>query len=171
MTPLGSGQEVGRSCHLLEFRGTTILLDCGIHPGYDGLNGLPYFDRLEPENVDVLLITHFHLDHAASLPHFTERTGFKGRIFMTHPTKAVTRLLLGDYLRLMMMKKSSGPKPDASDGNPDSDVLYTEAELQSCVDKIELIDYHQTISLNPFFPFTHLLYNDGRKPRVLANWG
>ena len=148
MTPLGSGQEVGRSCHLLEFRGTTILLDCGIHPGYDGLNGLPYFDRLEPENVDVLLITHFHLDHAASLPHFTERTGFKGRIFMTHPTKAVTRLLLGDYLRLMMMKKSSGPKPDASDGNPDSDVLYTEAELQSCVDKIELIDYHQTISLN-----------------------
>ena len=33
ITPLGSGQEVGRSCHLLQFRETTILLDCGIHPG------------------------------------------------------------------------------------------------------------------------------------------
>ena len=31
--------------------------------------------------------------------------------------------------------------------SPD-DVLYTEAELQSCVDKIELIDYHQTIDLD-----------------------
>jgi cleavage and polyadenylation specificity factor subunit 3 len=140
ITPLGSGQEVGRSCHLLEFRGQTILLDCGIHPGYEGLNGLPFFDRVDPETVDVLLISHFHLDHAASLPYFTERTGFKGRIFMTHPTKAVIRLLLSDYLRLMAMRKG---KTDDS-----ADVLYTEAELQSCVDKIELIDYHQTISLS-----------------------
>jgi len=140
ITPLGAGQEVGRSCHLLEFRGLTILLDCGIHPGYDGMSGLPFFDRLDPEKVDVLLITHFHLDHAASLPYFSERTGFKGRIFMTHPTKAVMRLLLGDYLRLMNMKAAPG-------SNKADDVLYTEEELQSCVEKVELIDYHQVVSL------------------------
>ncbi|KAL7481201.1 hypothetical protein ACHAW6_006879 [Cyclotella cf. meneghiniana] len=147
ITPLGSGQEVGRSCHLLTFRSTTVLLDCGIHPGYDGMAGLPFFDRVDPEQVDVLLITHFHLDHAASLPYFTERTGFRGRVFMTHPTKAVIRLLLGDYLKLMAMKRGGGGNIKNEDGH-DSDVLYTEAELQSCVDKIELIDYHQTIDLN-----------------------
>lgn len=40
--------------------------------------------------VDLILISHFHLDHAASLPYFTEKVGggsFKGRIFATHPTK------------------------------------------------------------------------------------
>merc|ERR1739848_980446 len=105
ITPLGSGQEVGRSCHLLKFLNTTILLDCGIHPGYEGVHGLPYFDTIDPESVDVLLISHFHLDHAASLPYFTERTGFNGRIFMTHPTKAVIRLLLGDYLRLINIQQ------------------------------------------------------------------
>lgn len=136
ITPLGSGQEVGRSCHLLEFRGMTIMLDCGIHPGYDGMNGLPFFDPVEPDQIDVVLITHFHLDHAASLPYLTERTSFRGRIFMTHPTKAVIRLLLGDYLRLLQMKNA---KPE--------DVLYTEAELQSCMDKIELIDYHTTVTV------------------------
>jgi len=136
ITPLGSGQEVGRSCHLLEFRGLTILLDCGIHPGYEGMNGLPYLDRIEPSQVDILLITHFHLDHAATLPYFTERTSFKGRIFMTHPTKAVLRLLLGDFLRLLQMKNA---KPE--------DVLYTESELSSCMDKVELIDYHQTVQI------------------------
>jgi len=135
-TPLGAGQEVGRSCHVLEFRGMNILLDVGIHPGYDGLNGLPYLDRIEPDQIDLILITHFHLDHAASLPYFTERTSFKGRIFMTHPTKAVMRLLLGDYLRLMQMKNV---KPE--------DTLYTEADLLSCLDKVELIDYHTTVTV------------------------
>lgn len=136
ITPLGAGQEVGRSCHVLEFRGMTILLDCGIHPGYEGMNGLPFLDRVEPERIDVLLITHFHLDHAASLPYLTERTGFRGRIFMTHPTKAVLRLLLGDYLRLLQMRNA---KPE--------DVLYTEAELQSCIEKIELMDFHQNVTV------------------------
>ena len=67
---------------------------------------------------------------------------------MTHPTKAVTRLLLGDYIRLMAMKKSS---TNADEKDPD--VLYTEAELQACIDKIELIDYHQTISLGKGLKF------------------
>jgi cleavage and polyadenylation specificity factor subunit 3 len=136
ITPLGAGQEVGRSCHVVEFRGHTLMLDIGIHPGYDGFNGLPFLDRVDPESVDVLLITHFHLDHAASLPYLTERTGFKGRIFMTFPTKAVLRLLLGDYLRLLQMRNS---KPE--------DMLYTEAELINCLNKVELIDYHTTVNL------------------------
>jgi len=139
ITPLGSGQEVGRSCHLLEFRGHTLMLDCGIHPGYEGLHGLPYFDNIEPSEVDVLLITHFHLDHAASLPHFTEKTGFKGEIYMTHPTKAVMRLLLGDYLRLMSMKNAQSAGDDGQ--------LYTEVDLANCLSKIKLIDFHQVIHL------------------------
>ncbi len=136
ITPLGSGQEVGRSCHLLQFRDMTIMLDIGIHPGYDGINGLPFLDQVEPDQIDVLLVTHFHLDHAASLPYLTERTSFKGRIFMTHPTKAVTRLLLGDYYRLLQMKNAKA-----------EDVLWTDKDLQSCMDKIELIDYHTTVTV------------------------
>ena len=91
---------------------------------------------------------------------------------MTHPTKAVVRLLLGDYLRLMAMKKTSShssANANATNANDDNnstnnntknnnnntnnDVLYTEAELQSCVDKIELIDFHQTISLSKGLQF------------------
>lgn len=136
ITPLGSGQEVGRSCHLLQFCDMTILLDIGIHPGYEGINGLPYLDQVEPDQIDVLLVTHFHLDHVASLPYLTEKTSFKGRIFMTHPTKAVTRLLLGDYYRLLQMKNAK-----------EEDVLWTDSDLSACMDKIELIDYHTTITV------------------------
>jgi cleavage and polyadenylation specificity factor subunit 3 len=108
------------------------MLDCGIHPGYSGHDGLPFFDRIECSSVELLLITHFHLDHAAALPYFTERTGFSGRIFCTHPTKAVLKLLLTDYIRLM----------DSAD-TPEADRLYTMPELTACLAKIELIDYHE----------------------------
>ena len=35
--PLGGGQEVGRSCILLKYRGRTVMLDCGNHPGREGM--------------------------------------------------------------------------------------------------------------------------------------
>ncbi|RZB76248.1 Cleavage and polyadenylation specificity factor subunit 3-I [Glycine soja] len=60
---------------------------------------LPYFDEIDPSIVNVLLITHFHLDHAASLPYFLEKTTFRGRVFMTYTTKAIYKLLLSDFVK------------------------------------------------------------------------
>ncbi|CAM9175745.1 unnamed protein product [Chrysoparadoxa australica] len=136
--PLGAGNEVGRSCIVVKYMGKTIMLDCGVHPGYNGMACLPFFDEVEPEEVDLLLITHFHLDHAAALPYLTEKTGFKGRqlhflcrIFMTHPTKAVMRMLLADYIKLVNVTTE--------------DTLYDEKDLAACIEKIELIDFHQVL--------------------------
>ena len=67
ITPLGAGQEVGRSCIFLEFKGKKILLDLGIHPAYTGLDSLPFIDEIDPKEVDLLLISHFHLDHCGML--------------------------------------------------------------------------------------------------------
>jgi cleavage and polyadenylation specificity factor subunit 3 len=64
------------------------MLDCGLHPGLQGLAALPFFDEIDPESVDLLLVSHFHIDHAASVPYFMQKTNFKGRVFMTHPTRA-----------------------------------------------------------------------------------
>ena len=42
----------------------------------------------------------FHLDHIASLPYLTEKTNFKGKVFMTHASKAIGLLLIKDYVRV-----------------------------------------------------------------------
>lgn len=131
VTPLGSGSEVGRSCVVMRFRGKNIMFDCGIHPAYNGLGSLPYFDEVEPESIDLLLITHFHLDHCGALPYFLEKTGFKGDCFMTHPTKAIYKLTLADYLKV-------------SHVNTDES-LYEERDLVKSFEKIKIIDYHQEI--------------------------
>ncbi len=58
--------------------------------------------------MDLVLVTHFHLDHCGGLPWFLEHTTFKdgrpgrpkGRVFMTHATKSIYRLILKDYVRV-----------------------------------------------------------------------
>ncbi|XP_011016589.1 PREDICTED: cleavage and polyadenylation specificity factor subunit 3-I-like [Populus euphratica] len=63
LTPLGAGNEVGRSCVYMSFKGKTVLFDCGIHPAYSGMAALPYFDEIDPSTIDVLLVTQYVFHH------------------------------------------------------------------------------------------------------------
>ena len=137
---LGAGNEVGRSCHILQYKGKTIMLDAGVHPAYQGMASLPFYDDFDLSTVDILLISHFHLDHAASLPYVMQRTNFKGRVFMTHPTKAIYRWLLRDFVRVTSIGENSILDKD--------DNLYTDEDLVESFDKIETIDYHSTVDVN-----------------------
>ena len=42
----------------------------------------------------------FHLDHASALPYVLAKTNFRGRVFMTHPTKAIYKWLIQDSVRV-----------------------------------------------------------------------
>lgn len=127
--PLGAGQEVGRSCLVIEFKGRKILLDCGIHPGLNGMDALPFVDSIDAEEIDLLLVSHFHLDHCGALPWFLMKTTFKGRCFMTHATKAIYRWLLADYIKVCNISADQ--------------MLYTEQDLEDSMEKIEMINFHE----------------------------
>ncbi|XP_065081556.1 cleavage and polyadenylation specificity factor 73 [Ochlerotatus camptorhynchus] len=127
--PLGAGQEVGRSCIMLEFKGKKIMLDCGIHPGLSGMDALPFVDLIEADEVDLLFISHFHLDHCGALPWFLQKTSFKGRCFMTHATKAIYRWMLSDYIKVSNISTEQ--------------MLYSETDLEASMEKIETINFHE----------------------------
>lgn len=78
VTLLGAGQEVGRSCCVLQYRGITVVCDAGpyinitspiplqvnalllgIHPAHSGMASLPFVDELDWSTVDALLITQY----------------------------------------------------------------------------------------------------------------
>ena len=99
------------------------MLDCGCHPGREGSDSL-FFDSIDVD-IDLILITHFHIDHCAALPYF-QTDSFQGTHLLTHATKAVMKLLLADNIRL---NNRSSSRP-----------LYTDQELTSFIDKIETID-------------------------------
>ncbi|KDQ27591.1 hypothetical protein PLEOSDRAFT_27952 [Pleurotus ostreatus PC15] len=142
VTLLGAGQEVGRSCCVLQYRGKTIVCDAGVHPAYSGMASLPFVDELDWSTVDALLITHFHLDHAAALTYITEKTNFrdgKGKVYMTHPTKAVHKFMMQDFVR---MSSSS------------SDALFSPLDMQMSLSSIIPISAHQLITPCPGVSFT-----------------
>lgn len=133
ITPLGAGQEVGRSCIIISYLDKTIMMDCGIHPGYQGHASLPFLDQVDLEKVDVMLITHFHLDHCAAVPFVVGHTNFKGRIFMTHPTKAIAHTLLKDFVKL---------------NSSSSNKLYSDKDVEAATKRTEVIDFQQTIDVD-----------------------
>ncbi|XP_065321633.1 cleavage and polyadenylation specificity factor subunit 3-like isoform X2 [Gordionus sp. m RMFG-2023] len=132
--PLGAGQEVGRSCIIIEFKGKKIMLDCGIHPGLMGMDALPYVDFIDADEIDLLLVSHFHLDHCGALPWFLEKTTFRGRCFMTHASKAIYRWLLSDYVRVSASTQEQ--------------MLFTEEDLEKSTHKIETINFHEEKEVN-----------------------
>ncbi|KAH7321085.1 endoribonuclease YSH1 [Stachybotrys elegans] len=147
---LGGGNEVGRSCHIVQYKGKTVMLDAGQHPAYDGLAALPFYDDFDLSTVDVLLISHFHIDHAASLPYVLAKTNFRGRVFMTHPTKAIYRWLIQDSVRV-----------GNTSSNPTSQPVYTEQDHLNTFPQIEAIDYHTTHTISSIritpYPAGHVL--------------
>ncbi|CAM1504181.1 Fc.00g017720.m01.CDS01 [Cosmosporella sp. VM-42] len=147
---LGGGNEVGRSCHIIQYKGKTVMLDAGQHPAYVGLAALPFYDDFDLSTVDVLLISHFHVDHAASLPYVLAKTNFRGRVFMTHPTKAIYKWLIQDSVRV-----------GNTSSNPTSQPVYTEQDHLNTFPQIEAIDYHTTHTISSIritpYPAGHVL--------------
>lgn len=92
----GAAGQVTGSCHILRLGGHTVLLDCGMIQGGDeaeqGNRGRFPF---EPSEIDAVVLSHAHLDHAGRLPLLVKR-GFTGTIHCQNATAALMRILLMD---------------------------------------------------------------------------
>jgi KH/beta-lactamase-domain protein len=100
LTVLGGAQEVGRSCFLLKTRESSVLLDCGIHPGSNRpFESFPRFDspEFEIDSLDAVVISHAHLDHCGLVP-FLFKYGYDGPVYCSAPTSNLMTMLQLDYL-------------------------------------------------------------------------
>ncbi|NYZ78084.1 MBL fold metallo-hydrolase, partial [Candidatus Micrarchaeota archaeon] len=99
---LGGAREVGRSSILVETqsgsRTKRILLDCGIKLEEDEEEH-PLLEEKQMRSLDAVALTHAHLDHSGFLPALYE-AGFRGKTYLTKPTRDLIQVLLADYLRI-----------------------------------------------------------------------
>lgn len=97
---LGAAETVTGSKHLLKTPGLSILIDCGLFQGIKSLREKNWEKLLvDPSDIDVMILTHAHLDHCGYIP-LLIRQGFKGKIYMTEPTKDLTELILLDSAKI-----------------------------------------------------------------------
>lgn len=124
----GAGTVTG-SKFMVEHNGFNILVDCGM---FQGIKALRELNRellpVNPVEIDVVLLTHGHLDHCGWLPVLV-KNGFKGKIYCTAPTKQITRLILADSAKIQEEEAEKANKEHYSKHNP-ALPLYTVEEAE-----------------------------------------
>ncbi|KAG7221668.1 hypothetical protein INR49_000035 [Caranx melampygus] len=139
VTPLGAGQDVGRSCILVSIGGKNIMLDCGMHMGYND-DTIPRLFLHNPERTPDRL---FGLCDHQPLPlgplwcsaYMSEMVGYDGPIYMTHPTKAICPILLEDFRKITVDKKGETN-------------FFTSQMIKDCMKKVVPLNLHQTVQVD-----------------------
>ncbi len=97
---LGATGMVTGSKYLLTIPGKIILIDCGLFQGLKELRLLNWEDfAIDPKTIDLVLLTHGHLDHVGYLPRLVHG-GFKGEIWGARPTLEIAEIILTDSAKI-----------------------------------------------------------------------
>ena len=132
----GASGEVTGSCHLLEFKNTRVLIDCGIFQGQgSGSRNRPPFP-FEPRSIDFLVVTHAHLDHIGRIP-LLVKEGFQGRVLSNRATYELARLSLFDsaYVMASDARRETRRRRREDLHAPAIEPLYDEDDIFQALDR------------------------------------
>ena len=157
----GAASTVTGSKYLVETATTSVLIDCGMFQGLKFLRELnreplPYL----PENIDFVIITHGHLDHCGWLPVLV-RSGFKGKIFCTAPTKEIIKIILLDSAKIQEEEAERANKEHFSK-HDQATALYTVADAEAVFPHLRVIEPNLDVKISDavyfnFFYASHIL--------------
>ncbi len=106
-TNLTRAVEIGANCYCLELAGKRLILDAGMHPRFDGPEGLPRLDLLARDSADAIVLSHAHQDHVGSLP-VLMRQQPRAPVFMTEATRQLSDQMLHNSVNVMGHKVEDG---------------------------------------------------------------
>ena len=149
ITFCGAAETVTGSCHFVEVDGLRLILDCGFFQGgrqREDLNRQPF--PFDPKSIDVVLLSHAHLDHSGRLP-LLVRQGFSGKILCTTPTAEITKLMLTDSAGLQMNEAAYRARKAKRRGKTAEPPLYDMTDVMRCSELFQPVaGYNQPIKLN-----------------------
>lgn len=128
----GAGAVTG-SNFLIEGGQGKLLIDCGLEQGRDFCAECMYAPfPYDVTTLDALVITHAHLDHIGRAPKLV-REGFRGKVYMTPPTRDLMERMLLDSVSLLGQEAKRYGFP----------VLYEDKDVQQLLSLVETISYHE----------------------------
>jgi len=178
----GAARTVTGSKHIVTLaNGKKILLDCGMFQGMgkdtDRLNRHFGF---RPEQVDVMVLSHAHIDHSGLIPKLVKE-GFAGKVFCTHGTKELVTILMEDSAQIQEDDIRYANKRRKLRQEPLLLPLYTVEDAQLADQRLVEADYGVWTSLmeGVEFQFTdaghiigsacvHLRITENGKQRILT---
>ena len=96
--------EIGANSYYLEVDTHRLVLDCGMHPKFEGEEALPNFKALQDHKLDAIIVSHSHQDHIGTLPVLMRRQP-NARVFMTEATALIGDALLHNSVNVMTRQR------------------------------------------------------------------
>lgn len=160
---IGATRTVTGSMHQITLNGTKFLIDCGLYQGKrkEAFELNRRLDYIEPEELDFVILTHAHTDHAGNLPSLV-RAGFKGNIYCTSATRDLCAVMLRDTQRILERDVEYINKRRIKKGQNPFEVLYSAEDVENTIKMMVAINYNWEMKISPklkltFFDAGHIL--------------
>ncbi|MSU70312.1 MAG: MBL fold metallo-hydrolase [Opitutaceae bacterium] len=123
LTDLNRDGGIGANSLFLQLGDLNILVDCGLNPKKVGRAATPDLSRLRDKSLDLIIITHCHLDHIGSLP-VVMREHPGAPVIMTTSSRMLVERMLHNSANVMMRQREEDDIPDYP--------LFTHDEIDRC---------------------------------------
>ncbi len=145
LTFIGADHEVTGSQHLIETKDCKILVDCGMEQGknvYENAD-LP----CSYKEIDYLLLTHAHIDHAGMIPKaYVE--GFNGTIISTLASKDLDAIMLLDSAHIQEMEAEYANRKARRSGAILVTPEYTVEDAKRVMEQFKEVPYGEITELS-----------------------
>lgn len=145
---LGAARTVTGSKHLLQVGHIRVLVDCGLFQGLKALrerNWEPF--PVPASSIDVVVLTHAHLDHCGYLPRLVAR-GFTGRVFCTGGTAELAKIVMADAARIQEEDAERANRKGYTRHKP-ALALFTEEDATRAMLQLQPIGYNRPMPIAP----------------------
>ncbi len=159
---LGAARTVTGSKTVLEYNEKKYLIDCGLFQGPYEIRKQNWDPIEEAKSFSAVFLTHAHIDHSGYLPKLVKE-GFRGKIYCSHPTADLCKILLMDAAKLQEEDAAFANRTRYSKYDP-ALPLYTASDAQKALDHLYTVDYHQWIQIDE-----HLSVQYSRSGHILGS--
>ncbi|MDP3073159.1 MAG: MBL fold metallo-hydrolase [Opitutaceae bacterium] len=123
LTDLNRDGGIGANSLFVQLGDLNILVDCGLNPKKVGRAATPDLGLLRGARLDLIIITHCHLDHIGSLP-VAMRDHPETPVIMTTSSRMLIERMLHNSANVMVRQKVEEHIPDYP--------LFTHEEIDRC---------------------------------------
>jgi metallo-beta-lactamase family protein len=160
---IGAARTVTGSMHLIKTNNATFLLDCGLYQGKrkEAFEINRTFDHFDPKEIDFVILSHAHIDHAGNLPSLYKK-GFRGKIYTTFATRDLCSIMLQDSAHIQEKDVEYVNKKRKRNNQKLFEPLYTQQDAINTLQHFIGINYHREIEIAPgikitFYDAGHIL--------------
>lgn len=144
---LGAAGTVTGSKYLIETPEQNILIDCGMFQGLKELRERNWEQLpVDISAIDVVLLSHGHLDHTGYLPRLVKQ-GYRGKIIGTAPTLAITKIILLDSAKIHEEEAANANEEGYSKHKP-AEPFYSVQEAEVTLGFFQVKERDKWISLS-----------------------